>query len=259
MNDLVNTAEKEVSDILKRGNKRKALILDKNIVTPSALDEALLIQNLVLSAENGNAHFKRLNYFGCPALRNDRTLNPKLDNVDMDREAFVRAMYRLFQPHFNQTTRTYFDYLINYIRYLDENQLAPIKGDYFHPELVSAYMTHWGELITKGASKSGWSSAKKALSFILKQLNRTVEARNLPPIRGGRKQTKQTAGLDIDTELKPLLNAWYRAFTVFEQCFRAGTEPSIHPLWDEQLFKQQAQLKNWSKRQKNGAVPFTCW
>ena len=195
MQELVNTTENNVHEMPKRGSKRKALTLDQNFIIQGAMLEPLDIQDLVLSCDKGKAHFQRLRYFGCPTLTSLGELDPSKDYINMRRDEFVRSMYHLFRPNFNITRKSNFELLTAYIRWLDEKQYSPIDGDYFHNLLIDAYMTHWGELVAGGAPKHSWSRAKHGISFVLKQLNRTADARKLPSIRGVKKEARKTQGL----------------------------------------------------------------
>ena len=251
MSELADMDEQEINVIPKRGGKRKAIIIDKTIGTQEEDVEPLHVQDLVLTSGHFKAHIVRLKYFACPHVNKRGGLDPKVEYIDMDREWFVRSMYRLFKPNFNRTKKGYAESIIRYVRWLDENKLSPIDKDYFHPKLIAGYMAYWGGLVAKGKSKGMWTVEKTGLSFVLRELNRSAEARNLPSIKGAQKEAIKTAGLDVVIELKPLVKAYFRAFSEFEKCFKTGVAPTIHPIWDEQLFEQQALLHNWTKMIKS--------
>jgi hypothetical protein len=238
----------------KQGSKRKALIVDNynDDFPDTAIVEPLLIESMVLGG-NGvpKSYFKRLCYFGCPELTRKGELKLNVENVYIERDKFVRFMYHLFEPDYNRTSQDRFYALLYYIRWLDECGLVLVNDDYFDKKLIDAYMTEFSRwLITKQKSSAQWVGARKMLSFVLKRLNRDYEVKNLPSIKI-EKGNRKTIGLDVETELTPLLKAYFRAFKGFTKCFNGNTAPLIHPIFDEDLFNRQAKQKNWKESQIN--------
>ncbi|EDM64708.1 hypothetical protein PE36_22635 [Moritella sp. PE36] len=235
---------------LTKGSKRKALIVNKDSVVPTASVESLAISDLVLTFESGKTYFKRLQYFGCPPLTTRGELKPELEYKKMHRDEFVRLIYRMFKPDYGSSLGGYANSVMLYIRWLDNEGLTPIEGDYFHNELIDLYMTFWGAKVRKGANKGSWVNVKSAFSWILKALNRTADAYRLVSIKGVRKDRKKTQGLDVIGQMKPLLRSYFRAFVGFKGHIEEGTVPTIHPIFDEKLFEVQVKLNEWTKGQR---------
>jgi len=227
-----------------RGNKRKALKVTKEMVAPLASVEPLAIENMTLKAEGrAKTYFKRLKYKGCPKLSNRGELQEPTRYIDMKRDTFVRDMYRLFKPEFNITSSNNVGELINYIRWVDsdDNTVIVEKNDYFNNDLIKAYMKHWSVRVkTNKGTKGSWSNAKKAISVILKKINRASDAKKLPRILGAKAAAKEHEALHVKSELKPTLIALIRGFDGLAAHLEKGSKPKIHPLFDETLFNKQA-------------------
>ena len=223
------------------------------MVAPIASVEPLTIEQMVLKADGKpKAHFKRLKYKWCPALSKIGTLEEPTSWIDMKRDDFVRDMYRLFKADFNMTKKTQFDLLCVYIGWLDDKGHQAIEGDYFHNNLIKLYMQDWGTRVSQNKSApSSWSSAKSMVSFILKALGRTGDAKRLPPVKGIKKSTKPHKAIHVESELKPTSQALFRAFKGLATHLEQGTTPTINPLWDEVLFNEQIEMKGWSSSSKS--------
>ncbi|MCG9611683.1 hypothetical protein L1D41_18775 [Vibrio harveyi] len=220
---------------------------------PAACVEPLHLDELKLTCNGTTSHFIQLLYKGAP---NYSKRGKKIGGVDYvpvgGREVFVRDVYRLLKTDFNRTKRRYFEHLKLYLRWMDNNHLEPINGDYFAPELYAAYMDYHQEKCNQGMQKlATWSIAKAMVSFFLKANNRSVEAKQLISIKGTKKQTVPHKGIDVVGEFKPLVRRFIAAFREFRKHFLEGTKPSIHPLWSEELFNQQAEKNGWSVKKRN--------
>lgn len=241
---------------MSRKNKSKPVFLDEEFYeTPAASVEPLHLDKLKLKCNAATAHFIQLLYRGVP---NYSTLGKKIEGVDYipveGREAFVRDVYSILKTDFNRTKQAHFYELKLYIRWMDDHHLDPTNGDYFAPDLCNTFMGYHQEKCNRGEQKlATWHSAKKMLSFFLKAYNRSKEARQLKPIEGVKKQADSYKGIDVDGEFKPLVRRFISAFGGFRQHFLDGTKPDIHPLWDEELFNQEAEKKHLSAGEKGSS------
>jgi hypothetical protein len=228
-----------------RGNKRKALKVTKEMVAPLASVEPLAVNDLILMTEGRTrCYFKRLKYKGCPILSIKGELKESTRCKDMERDMFVRDMYRLFEPSFNSTSAGYFSGLVSYIRWVDsdDNIVTVEENNYFNNELINAYLKYRSVRVkTNKGTKFEWARAKNTISFILKKLNRALDAKNLPSIPDLKTATKGYGSLHIESELKPTLKTLMRGFKGLAAHFEAGTKPNIHPLFDKTLFNKQAE------------------
>ena len=220
-----------------KNNRKPAKVL-KNMVAQFAATEPLRIEDMVLRTEGGwSARFERLTYKGCPTFNTKNKKNLDIEYIDMERNSFVREMYRLFKPKFNISLNTRFKSLCKYIAWLDMQGLTCINGDYFHNELIKKYMLQWGEWVQKGRYKiNSWSAARALFSWILKEFNRHSDVNLLPNIKGQNKSTESYKGYDLETELKPTSKALFRGYIGLAKHLAAGTSPTFHPIYDEQLF-----------------------
>jgi hypothetical protein len=198
------------------------------------------------------AHFKKLKYKGCPNI-SGVTLEFDTDQelICMGRESFVREMYQLMKLKVNQSTSQRFYNLVDYLRWMDRNELLPINGDYFHSKLMTRYMDYWSRKTSKGASKNLWNTHKAFLSWVLRKKGRNNEAIKLKKIRGSTLDINPQKALDLESELKPITKLLFKAYRVFKQHFLDGTKPDEHPLFDEVLFNTEAIQQGWSKVKKS--------
>ena len=246
-NELMSGSD---SSTVKSG-RRKPVKISKEMVSASSSIESLRIEDLVLELNSRKLHFKRLKYKGCPFLTTQGELNPKLKHQDMKRDEFVRQMYRLFKPNFNRTWRHYFYYLCKYIRWIDSKELTAIENDYFHNDLTAQYMDQWGLWIKNGLYKKGaWAFAKGCLSAILKELGRHCDAKRLPSVKHSGKDSESHKGVHVESELKPTAKTMFRGFYGLAKHLENGTQPVIHPMFDETLFNEQVLITKWNNKTK---------
>ncbi|HIF5960366.1 TPA: hypothetical protein ACX3FR_003893 [Vibrio parahaemolyticus] len=242
---------------MSRKNHSKRIVLDDDFYEqPSAIVEPLKLSELKLMFNGIVVHIDQLMYRYAP---NYSTKGSKIAGREyspvVGRESFVRDVYRLLKPDFNETKRNHFYLLKRYIRWLDESQIAQVDGDYFHPNLCSAYMDYHQGRCNKGDQKTAtWSKAKGMLSFFLKAQNRNLEARSLKSVKGQSKDRESHKGIDINDEFKPLVRALISAFTKFRDQFLEGVSPSIHPLWNEERFNAMAENLQWSTSQRGARL-----
>lgn len=242
---------------MSRKNHSKRVLLDDDFYEqPAATVEPLKLPDLRLIHDSITCHIFQLVYKGAP---NFSTRGDKLTGVSYcpvaGRETFVREVYRVLKTDFNSSKKTHFHNLKKYIRWLDDSQLAPIKDDYFHPDLCSAYMDYHQIKCNRGEQKLGtWVKAKGMLSFFLRAQSRTQEAKVLKSIKGVKKETNSHKGIDLDGEFKPLVRRLISAFGQFKKHFDEGTKPNIHPLWNEDLFNQMAERDGWTAIQKRNVI-----
>ena len=237
----------------RKDNSKPVVLDDAFYEAPAATVEPLHLDELKLKCGGATSHFIRLLYQGAP---NYSQQGKKIKGVDYipvaGREAFVRDAYRLLRTDFNRTKQNHFEQLRLYIRWMDREHRKPINGDYFAPDLYNAFMDYHQDKCNRGEqSLSTWSNAKRIVSFFLKAYNRPIEAKQLILIKGTKKQANSHKGIDVVGELKPLVRRFIAAFAGFRRHFLEGTKPSLHPLWSEELFNQQAEKNGWSVKKRN--------
>ncbi|TOM52637.1 hypothetical protein CGH76_03000 [Vibrio parahaemolyticus] len=238
---------------MSRKNRSKSVQLDDDFYgQPAATVEPLNLSELKLKCDGSISHIDQLVYKDAP---NYSKKGEKIDGVDyipvVGRERFVRDVYLLLKTGFNLTKKSQFDQLRVYIRWLDNTQREPIEGDYFHPDLYSAYMDYHQEKCNRGEQSLGtWAVAKNMLSFFLKSQNRSHEAKGLKSIKGINKEAKSYKGIDVSGEFKPLVRCFIAAFGQFRKHFLEGTLPDIHPFWDEERFNELAEKEGWTAKQR---------
>ncbi|HHG3222026.1 hypothetical protein [Vibrio parahaemolyticus] len=238
---------------MSRKTRSKSVQLDDDFYgQPAATVEPLHLSELKLKCDGSISHIDQLVYKDAP---NYSKKGEKIDGVDyipvVGRERFVRDVYLLLKTGFNLTKKSQFDQLRVYIRWLDNTQREPIEGDYFHPDLYSAYMDYHQEKCNRGEQSLGtWAVAKNMLSFFLKSQNRSHEAKGLKSIKGTNKEAKSYKGIDVSGEFKPLVRCFIAAFGQFRKHFLEGTLPDIHPFWDEERFNELAEKEGWTAKQR---------
>ncbi|ELA9427325.1 hypothetical protein QTV33_000982 [Vibrio parahaemolyticus] len=238
---------------MSRKNKSKLVLLDdKFYEPPSAPVEPIHLSELKLKCNGVTSRIEQLLYKGAP---NYSPQGMKINNVEyvpvVEREAFLRDVYRTLAPDFNITKRAHFNQLRLYIRWLDNTNRSAVDGDYFHPDLYNAYMDYHQQKCNQGEQKlSTWSGVKKMLSFFLKSKNRIDEAKTLKSIKRINEQTKSHTGIDPIGELQPLVRLFIASFAKFRDSVIDGTDLKVHPFWNEELFNQTAERERWSPTKK---------
>lgn len=237
----------------KRHMRRKPAVVTKEMVSPLASLEPMNIEEMVLVSEiKGSSHFNRLKYYGCPVRLQGK---PHHELEDMNRDDFVRQMYRLYKPNFNATWKTHFDNLCKYIGWLDTTKKRSIDGDYFHNDLVKLYMQQWDTWVKKNKfSMATWMVSKALFSAIYKAQGRYEDAKRLPSIKGLQKGVNPHKGLHVESELKPTAKALFRGFKALALHIEEDSVPSINPMWDEKLLNLQVEIHGWSSFQRGRKV-----
>ncbi|MCG9707414.1 hypothetical protein L1D46_01135 [Pseudoalteromonas sp. Isolate3] len=236
--------------MVRNKNKRKTLSPEPNLFTTKAKVQQLNIESMVLPY-GGNCHLLRLKYKGCPTLQSQEGSPPYFREgtvlVDMDRDSFIRELYLLLSEIKNSTSRHYFKTMISYIRWLDDNDLKAINGDYVHNVLTNKYMTWCEEQCRLGQmKKSAWSVRRGGISWLLKAKGRKYEADQLPPVKRRRDSIIPHRSLDLTSELKPVVQALFKAYKALCVHFSENTLPDRHPLLDEVLLRKEAEKRGLS-------------
>lgn len=232
-------------------NRRKPAKATRDMVAPKATVTPLHIEDMVIKVPGrATCYFKRLKYKGCPVLysrTSDFPTNTVLE--DMHRDEFIRELYGLLLNSYSVTTSTYFYRIIDYIKWLDSEERAIPEKDYWHGDLVNAYMEYILARIQQNLlTKPEFSSIRHTISRVLKQLNRVLDAKNLPSIKGVNESSISHQGLHPETELKPIARLLFGAYKELLKHFKNGTIPERHPLWDEMLADKEAQRRNLKGR-----------
>ena len=226
-------------------NKRKTLspMKESNI----APVDFLYIDDMVLKVK-GKAYvfyFSRFQYKGVPNIENKGGGNFRDSEIliNMNRDSFIRMLYGFVKDEFTSTTFNYLKRIALYIRYLDDNDLLPIDGDYFHNRLTHHYIYELNKIAKTGVDASKPSVAKKSISYFLKKIGRKTDAGLLP------KPYQKKSGLrayDLEFEIKPITKLLFNAFYKLRQHYIDGSHPDIHPLYDETRLEKCAASQNWT-------------
>lgn len=253
MTDSVDVIE---SSEAPKHSRRKPVKVNREMVSPSAGIESLNIEDMVLVVNrNSKASFIRLAYKGCPPRPKYTKDNKEMHLINMNRDVFIRQMYRIFKPKFGTTWKTYFDKLCTYIGWLDDNGYESKDGDYFHNDLIKLYMQQWAEWIKQGRYKKGyWRGFRSMISAILKTLNRNGDAARLTKINGVREDTNSHKAIHVKSELKPTVKALFRGFWGLAKHVENGSDPKINPIWDKHLFYAEVENRGLTPHQRGAGI-----
>jgi len=226
-------------------NRRKALAPTRELVVPKANVEPIDINCMVIAISGyDTCHLKRLKYKGCPPLTTRGEIRKDIELVNMNRDDFIRDFYRLLNDNPNVTTCSYFRNVLQYIKWLDGKGLGPIGNDYFHWDLVDAYMSWCASQSKLGLlTKSTWRVRKKSIAWVLRQKGRARDAKQLRKIIGGSSTSFPHKSFDIESEFKPVVRALFKAFNSLNKHYKYGTKPERHPLYDEVMVNNEAKRK----------------
>lgn len=232
-------------------NKRKPVAPTKSITTSRAEIEVLAVKDMTIVIGNRcSLLFERLNYKSCPKSGGYHK-NSCDELVGMHRQGFVREMYKLLSVSPTPTTESRFSTLVNYLRWLDSRPEAPSNQDYLSWELIDSFMDFCALQVKQGTlSKSRWGRYRVDISWLLKQLGRSSEARNLPQIKGILKTSQDYKGLNIETELKPVAKLLFKAYGEFLEHYNKGTSPERHPIYDKEMIDKESERLGLSFRSR---------
>lgn len=228
--------------------KRKAI---KVVTKPrTASVEPLSIDDMYIENSRGQKFcFKRLRYRGVPILARGGCNLGEFKNPDelvfANRDGFIREVYRL-KPTGSTLTHhaNIADGLVYYLKYLDEfePQALPLANDN-----MERCIKHFNNLRLNGVTPSVSITIRRGLAYILKQLGRESDARNLPEVASYEASGKQGA-LDIETELKPIGRILTKGYRALIQHIKNDTHPDIHPFFDEALLNEMNAKQGWKGR-----------
>ena len=168
----------------------------------------------------------------------------------MNRDPFIRECYKVFTGSDNtpETKRGYFNRLISYVRWLDQEGLREVNGDFFHKSLIDQYMTWCSEQYDLGKlSIKSRRDRKSLISWYLKSTGRLSQAKALPVIKKDWSESQGTSSLEVEAELKPVIKALFKAYKELIIHYKNNTKPEVHPLYCETLLEREA-----SKRELKG-------
>jgi hypothetical protein len=238
-------------------SRRKAVLPSEDLIKQTASVHPLLVKDMFLSAgRHKNVYFKRLRYFGCPALQRGTSHFP--DGIvlrDMNRERFIREMYDLLAPNFDVNRYNTFNVILKYLAWLDTREYALSDDEYLSDNLVKEYMNQWGDWYKGGKySQGSWRCAVSAFKWIFEQKGMLNTVKALPVLKGSRQNTKGHKALSLEGELKPVARALLKAFNELVKHFQNGTRPLVHPLFDETLFNAEMERRGEKKIGSKRAV-----
>jgi hypothetical protein len=231
--------------------KRKAI---KVVTKPkTASVEPLSIDDMYI--ENGKGQkfwLKRLRYRGIPKLVGGGYKRGEFKNPDelvfANRDGFIREVYRLKPTGSTPTHHKNISVgLVSYLRYLDEfePQALPLANDN-----MERCIKYFNKLRLNGVTPSVSKAVRNVLAYILKQLGRESDARNLPEVAAFEASGKQSA-LDIETELKPIGRILTKGYRALIQHIKNDTHPDIHPFFDEALLNEMNAKQGWVWKKLN--------
>lgn len=229
--------------IVTSKGKRKPAKVTRDMVAPKSTVIPLRIEDMEIKVPgSGTCYFKRLKYKGCPKLSNQTAeFMPNTILIDMQRDGVIRELYQLLNANVSSTTADRFFRIIGYIKWLDSEEKTIPENDYWHEELTNAYIEHRLACVQKNlCSKGAVTLEKGAISWVLRQLNRKQQARELRSIKGYRASSNSHQGLHPDAEMKPIAKLLFKAYVELLRHFEKGTMPKRHPLWDEELAEKEA-------------------
>lgn len=203
--------------------------------------QVLRVEDMVISVPGRpRCYFNRLRYKGCPSfIKGTKEFKRSTELIDMKRDNFIRACYQLMSTKPNITTTQRFDGLVNYIRYLDDQ--TQVQGeDYLANDLIDSYFEWAFSQNALGKfRRSRISYVKRTLSWLLKQINREADAKKLPIVKGVNKEYNGAKALDLESELKPVVQALFRAYQGLLPHVDKGNLPERHPIYDEALVEKE--------------------
>lgn len=229
-------------------NKRKTLAPQKELNRESV--DFIHIEDMVLKVKDKALvfYFNRLRYKGVPNVTNKGggDFRDSMNLINMNRDSFVRWLFNLVKDEFTTTMANYLKRIALYVRYLDENNLLPINGDYFHKSLTHQYINELNRIAKTGVDASKPSVARKSISYILKKIGRKLEAEALPtPYQ----KKSEVRAYDLKFEIKPITKLLFVAFRELRKHFVAGTHPDIHPFYDKTKLENYATSQGWTSYQ----------
>ncbi|WP_082960730.1 hypothetical protein [Photobacterium phosphoreum] len=231
--------------------KRKAI---KVVTKPkTASVEPLSIDDMCIESSRGaKFRFKRLRYRGVPSLVAGGDKKGEFKNPDelvfVNRDEFIREVYRLKSTGSTESHHTHIaNGLVAYLKYLDEfePQALPLANDN-----MERCIKHFHNLRLNGVTPFKSKAIRGGLAYILKQLGRESDARNLPGVADLEASGKQGA-LDIETELKPIGRILTKGYRALIQHIKNDTHPDIHPFFDEPLLNEMNAKQGWVWRKLN--------
>ena len=223
---------------MNQGRKRTKITKKKT----SAPIIPLRFEDMVLDCGNGNkAYTHRLRYRGVPTVKQIESGSGVLAN----RDDIVRDIHQMLTPlPANKSKQRYFSGLVNYFQYLDD---IGYHGDLFSNAIMGDCIKHFNKLREKGAQVSKASQTQSSLSVLLRLWSRESDLKALPKVAASPLATDKA--FHLETELKPLSKILVKGALAFQEAIEKNELLDIHPLFDEELFDEQAKRNGWTLRQ----------
>lgn len=221
-----------------QGRERTSVHINKNIKEADII--ALRFEDMVIRTPKGDSFYlNRLRYVGCPT-------KPVIDKSSgtlmlAERDELVRHLYELTVDVQATTTHTNLRNLLQYIKYIDS---INFQSDMFELDIMSKCIKHYNGLALKGFEPSKAASIREGLGWYLKKVNRFLDVKKLPNAKEARPSGKDGA-LDLESELKPIAKTLLRGFKGFVEAIKNNEWLDIHPMFDDDVFKEQVKAQKW--------------
>lgn len=225
---------------------RKRIDLEFTEEHKSARVEVLHINDMIISNNLGTSFcFKRLRYRGIPVTIASGKRKGEFKTCKLlfaNRDDFIRDLYKLKKTispcSFHSHMKTG---VVSYLRYIDE--FEPESSPY-SLETMNRSIKYFNNLALQGKAVSKASRVQAALSILLKGFDRTYDANKLIFVPGYEASGKQCA-YDIESELKPVARLLIKSLLELMNHIRNKTHPEIHPIYNEKLFNEMADISKW--------------
>ena len=234
------------------------LVVKDNVTQISEVD----LDKLEINFNGQIARFRRLRYKNCPQMVISRTKGTFIDKEElifMDRDQFVKEMYKAFGSYSTKSQTGYgrFCFLCSYVSFWDEQ----LKLTTFSENEVLEYFKLRESEVTKGEiNKNTLVKERQHLKSILKELGKSNIAAQIPKIFGRRKAAKPTKAIP-DKEYTDLGHKLLSSYKKYVEHILAGKPPLICPIFDERLALKNGYDEKKIKRTRHLRYVETgvCW
>lgn len=219
------------------GNEKRNIIDIKVSAKLSIIDSS--IDKMLLRDDSHIAYFKRLGYKFCPHIKlrtngNSFKLKEGEALIDMNRWGVIKELYFIMlQLELSPRTKiNIFNAMAYLIKHCDENEIK----DFYSAHAIKSLISNLKSRLHQGIRNKTIMAIQYSIKVILFEINPSIidDLKNdflmLPDDSLPSKPYS-------DDELKQTVRALYKIFNAYRQCIFANTVPEIHPLYDEELLK----------------------
>lgn len=198
------------------------------------------IDEMTLKDDSHVAYFRRLGYQGCPNLKigsfgKEFRLKKGQKLVDMNRWVKIKELYFAFVrvERSRRSKINMFNAMVLLIQHCDFNNIS----DFFSETAIVGFVSELKRKYNNGIKGKTLSSIQNSVKVILAEVN-PIGFESIKSKFVAFPNDTTPASPYTDDELNKIVSSLYKIFNKYRKCVLENSIPSVHPLYDERILRE---------------------